>query len=257
MFCTNCGKSIPDESMFCPECGATLKAAAAPAAKPVAPAKKPVAPIAGKPLPLKMIALILTVACAVSMILSYVYVTGTSMENIPAMAVIMGDDIDEVKEMKYEIGEEVEAFEEAYEEIEDDLTSKEKKVVEKAIDVMKGLSKSFSINGIKDLAKVAQEIEDIEFENGYSTDGLADGADEITSVMGVITTITMIFMLLSLALCVLGGLLCKNGLVITGIVFSTLYGLIFCGFLFVILFAAINVATIMVNKKLKAEAEAV
>ncbi len=38
MFCSNCGKEIPDNSLVCPECGATLKSAATAtqAATPVA-----------------------------------------------------------------------------------------------------------------------------------------------------------------------------------------------------------------------------
>lgn len=39
MFCTKCGAQLPDGSVFCSSCGATLNAAAAPAAQPVAPAQ--------------------------------------------------------------------------------------------------------------------------------------------------------------------------------------------------------------------------
>ena len=54
MFCTSCGKNIPDGSVFCPECGASL--GAAPAA--------PVAAVAKKGLNKKTIIIIAAVALA-------------------------------------------------------------------------------------------------------------------------------------------------------------------------------------------------
>lgn len=53
MFCNQCGKELPDDAMFCPECGAKQEAAAAPVvpAAPVAeaPAAAPVAPTPAAP----------------------------------------------------------------------------------------------------------------------------------------------------------------------------------------------------------------
>ncbi|MDY2598225.1 MAG: zinc-ribbon domain-containing protein, partial [Eubacteriales bacterium] len=43
MFCKKCGSQIPDNSAFCPECGAAVSAAQAeqPSNAPMAPAAKP------------------------------------------------------------------------------------------------------------------------------------------------------------------------------------------------------------------------
>lgn len=251
MICPTCGRDIPDGSIFCPECGAILGSAAA------APQPKKEQKVSNNPLakmPLKLVALILTIACAVAFVVSYISVVNTSVENIPIIALVMGDDVDELKEMKGEIGDEIDRFEEACELIEDDLTSKEKKSLEKAADVMKGLSKNFSVNGMKQFAEVMQEIEDIDFIDGYSADGIADEADEILSILDAVTTVVMVVMVFCLILCVLGGLLRSTGLVITGIVFTVLYSLIFCGFLWLVILAAINIAIIVVNKKVKAAA---
>lgn len=65
MFCTNCGKNIPDGSQFCPECGATQEtqpAYAAPAGTYAPPAYTPPATgktvtVAGKTFPAKLLAI--------------------------------------------------------------------------------------------------------------------------------------------------------------------------------------------------------
>jgi uncharacterized protein YbjQ (UPF0145 family) len=41
LFCTNCGKQVPDSSTFCPFCGAAIKAATPPAAPPAGPVGAP------------------------------------------------------------------------------------------------------------------------------------------------------------------------------------------------------------------------
>ena len=269
MFCVNCGKNIPDGSAFCRECGASQQVATIPveqpAPQPIAqqPAPQPIthpapapAPKASAPAPAKLITLIITAVCILSLILSYVYVVNASVEKLPFVKLIMGSDADDFKEMKYEIGEEVDRYEENFEDIEDDLSTKEKKVVENAIDAMKGLSKNFSINGMKKLVSAAEDIEEIEEEYGLYSSGVADGADEVLSVLNAFVIVIVIFMLICMVFCALGGLLRKPGLTIAGLVCCTIYSLVFCGILFFLLFAALNVANIIFCKKVNAEAAA-
>jgi hypothetical protein len=47
MYCKDCGEQIPDDSVFCPECGAKLTVAPAAAAPPSASTPPPASPTAG------------------------------------------------------------------------------------------------------------------------------------------------------------------------------------------------------------------
>jgi len=49
MFCTTCGKQIPDQARFCANCGAAVHPATPIVPPPVLPAEKPVAPVVTAP----------------------------------------------------------------------------------------------------------------------------------------------------------------------------------------------------------------
>lgn len=245
MFCPNCGIDLPDGSPFCPNCGASMEQPVY--ADPYAPAPQAKTGFSGA----KLIALILTVACIVTMVLSYVVVTNTSVEDL-AIIQMADVDTDEIDDMKDDM-------EESYDELKDyckelDLSSKEEKKVDKLLDAYKALSKSISINNLKKAVKAVEEAAEID-EIGDHADALED-MEEASQILNTISTVFLVAMLFCLAFCALGGFFRVRGLVITGLIFSVIYGFVFCGILFVILFAVIDIALCVFIGKAKKEAVA-
>ncbi len=242
MFCPNCRNEVPDGSPACPACG-TPVAASAPVAK-----KSGISTM-------KLIALVLALVSIAALVISYFVVMDTSFEKIPAVSLIMGDDVKEVKEMKKEIKQAYEDANEVFKEAEDELDKKDAKLLKNALKTIKSLSSSFSINNIRGLAEYVKDLEDIKVDGQYVLDpSVADVGDDITDVLDVISTVVLVFMLVCLAFTALGGFLRINGLVITGLIFSALYALIFCGVLFLILFAVVDIALCVVIAKAKKQA---
>lgn len=247
MFCPNCGIDLPDGSPFCPNCGASMEQPVY--ADPYAPAPQPKTGFSGA----KLIALILTVACIVTMVLSYFVAMNTSVEDIPFMkfaADIADADIDELEDMKDQMEESYDDLEEKCDDL--DLSSKDKKKVDKLLDVCKALSKSISINNLK---KAVKAIEDVaEIDEISDEVGSIEDMEESAKIFNTISTVILVAMLFGLAFCALGGFFRVRGLVIVGLIFSALYALIFCGILFVILFAVIDIALCVFIGKAKKEA---
>ena len=78
MFCSNCGREIPDQAVFCPGCGKSVNGAEAPAAAPaeVKPAAAPVTEVIPSHLAL---AIITTLLCCMPLgIVSIVYAAQVS-----------------------------------------------------------------------------------------------------------------------------------------------------------------------------------
>ena len=120
MFCPKCGTQIPDDSTFCSACGNALNTNNAPAAtqpqvqpqvqpQPVAPGygagARPVGKLkfffnvapSNKKL-MSIIALILGLACALSVFLAFGRTTRGSMFEIPLLSLVGGDDLGELQD---------------------------------------------------------------------------------------------------------------------------------------------------------------
>lgn len=241
MLCNKCNNDIPEGVAFCPFCGANPSPANA-----AVPGKKKGFSA------LKLIALVLTLVSVAALVISYFGVLNTSFEKIPAVAMIMGDDVKEVKDLKKEIKQAYEEANESFKEIEDELDKKDAKVANNALKVIKSLSSSFSINNIQKLFDCAKDLEDIKYEGQRVIDSsIVDDAEEMGEVLDIISTVVLIFMLVCLAFCALGGFCRLKGLVITGLIFSALYALIFCGILYLIVFAVVDIALCVVISKSK------
>ena len=202
-----------------------------------------------------MISLLITVVLIVAMFFSYITVLNTSIEKIPFIKMVMntaGDNTEkEFKELKDELGDALDDAEDQYEDIEDDLSKKEQKLVKKLFKVAKKTSKSISINNTKKLADI---MEDIAKEGGAAEDADFFGTSindlkEAKEVLSIASTAVLICMLFALIFSALGGLLKAKALVIVGLVFSAIYCLIFCGFLWLLIIAAVHIALFIFLKK--------
>ena len=265
MFCTKCGKELPDGTAFCTQCGNKLNATAPAPAAPAAPAQsRPVPqPKAGIPaLPFglslnKFLALVLAAVCVLCLVVSYFYIMNTSFEKIPLVSWVVGDDADDLKDAKKELQQIVKNAEKDLDDIEDALTKKEFKVVKNVLSVAKKCSKSVSINNLKALAGAIKDVSKLDSSDiGVLRNIGTTVDDEVTDILGVISTVVLVAMLFALAFTACGGFLKIRGLVITGLIFSLIYGFILCGFLFVLLFAASHIALFIFIGKAKAEAAA-
>lgn len=293
MYCTNCGKSLPDDTIFCTECGTRLNQnpaptpapapapaqEAAPQAEPSAkparsvkialppyqPKERPATPV-GKnsyflnyaPANTRMKALIawgLTALCLIVMLIGYFVTVNTSIEKIPVISIFAdNDDFDAEKEVMSEGMDELEELlEENEDELSDELSKSEMKLVDNLVKAGKKFAKSFSINNTKKVIKAIDAIVTEGLEDELDLDGDLMGLDAIMEVLDVITTVLLIFTLFSVAFTVGGGASRLTPLVAVGLAFSTLNCLIFCGFLVMLLNLAAHICLIVFMTQLNKE----
>lgn len=270
MFCPYCGTNLPDNSQSCSACGASLTPAEpttqVPPTMPTTPA-----PIVSKNKyfstmatpkiqTFSRVAWIVAIVLIVALVGSYFAVLNTSFEKIPVVSLALsaaGADEDEIDEAKDAMKELVEEAEDTIEIYEDELSSGDRKLIEKALKVMEDCADSISLNNINRLSDVADDIVDIEvdganvFEDEF--DSIQEDLEEMLSAISGVILGAMIFVLIFSAL---GGLLRIRGLVITGLVFSVLYTLIFCGVLWLLLIVLIHSVLIYLLSQMNAEYKA-
>lgn len=202
-----------------------------------------------------MLSLILTVVLIATMFLSYIVVLNTSLEKIPFIKLALNSASDnadeEFDEIMDELADEVDDVEDQFEDKKDEFSKKEQKLIKKLIKAAKKTAKSFSISNLKKFANVT---EDIVKEGGLAEEenyfgGTSDDIKDIKDVISVASTAVLICMLFALLFSALGGFLKKKALVIVGLIFSVIYSLIFCGFLMLLLIAAVHVALFIFLKK--------
>jgi len=204
----------------------------------------------------RLIAMILAIVCVLTLVISYFSVLNKSIERIPIVSWILGDVADEIKDSRKEAKDMIEELEEELEDVEDDLSKKELKVAKKALKSIKQLTKAYSINNIKSCAKVMEEVADEDIEGIGFGSVMGSALDGLDVALNIISLPILISMLLSLVFSACGGFLKIKGLVITGMIFSIIYGLVFCGFIFLLLLIAAHVALYIFLGKVKAEANA-
>ena len=266
MFCMKCGKSLPDGSTFCSECGAQLNApvvenqqnafgggftpAPAPAPAPVQEEKKTF--FTGTNIAY-IIVLVLTIIGAVLLATSFSGITSKSIDEFPVISIV-GIDFnnfkDELKESHAQINEEY------YKELMEgsNLNSDQQKAIERFLKSMKSLSKTFSIENLKNLVSASDKVLDKLAENKGVEDAFYinmsfGSADSFaTGLLNAVSTIILIFMLVCLAFNVFGGIFKIKGLVITGLVFSLMYTLIFCSVLLAVAIFIIDIGAVVAIK---------
>ena len=245
MKCRNCGATYPDGTAYCEICGNPLSA------EPVQQEKKKVNLGGFGP---KNLLLILVGVAVLVMFLGHVSLVNTSVENIRPISMLMemSGEEDAFRDAKDEIDELADKIEDQFElredEIEEELGKKGIKLSEKLLKSLEKCADKLSINNFKNLTKAytnLAEVADGEF------DDLEDDIEEIQEIqkgLGVIATGLLIASLLSLLFTVIRGLVRKSGLVIAGLVFSTLFCLIFYNWLFIIANIAVHVVMIKLIK---------
>lgn len=264
MFCPECGTNQPDGTQFCAECGAKFEQAAPTAnVRPgILVNKKEYISTMATPNTKKIAKLlpILVVVCIVVMIFGHISMLHTSIEDIPAVSMLLGDDKDEFEDAKDELDDLLDDVKDTYkyyeDEIEDELDKKELKFIDQLFDDMKACTKTFSISNMKNLIKTVEKVSDTDAADYLDLDDDFDELEEIIAVFDGLTTGMLIASLMSLLFTIIGGLCRVKGLVIAGLIFSTIFCFLMYGWLFVILNAAAHIVLIKfmgdVDKEYKA-----
>ncbi len=283
MFCPECGANLPEGTVFCSECGAsvgTVQPAApqqpvyqqpvpqyAPAGypnyhgAPVNPLSKgdylkqqatPAVKTASK------LVLILLVACLAIMVIGHFTMLNTSIEKIPMVSFaldVAGADMDEFEEVKDELDDELDFLKDEYDLVEDDLdlSKKEEKWVDELFDVMKDCTESISINNVKKLMELAEDLSDTDAAEYLDLDGSLDGLDEINDIIGGLSTGLLFASIFSLLFTIIGALTRVNALVVLGAIGSAIFAAILYGFLFVLLIVAAHIAMVVMLSKVNKE----
>lgn len=240
MNCPSCGTILAEGSTFCPVCGSPIVSTNV---TPPSAAKQSIRQS------LKAAPLILTVLCIVALIVSFFVVINTSIEDLSVLTMlstISGEDLDEFDDIKDQAKANYKEMSAQFEYYEDDLSKKDQKKVEKCLDDFKALSKSLSIQNMKDFVSSAKSVASIDEVEEMGLDEEVEALDDISKILDIVFIVILVFMLICLACCACGGFFRITGLVITGLVFSLLYGLSICGIGFMILFGVIEVALIVV-----------
>lgn len=205
-----------------------------------------------------ILAKIAALVCVLVIVLGYFVAMNTSIEKIPVVRMSMEDtdDFDETTENFEELLEEIEDDMEDYEdELEELLSKKERKQLDKMVDTMKDTARNTSIRNMKRLANIMTEITDDASETLNLKDARAE-LDEATELLNIITTILLGFLIIGLFFTVLGALRNVNGLVVVGAILTTLFCILFCGILLVILNLAAHIALIYLQRQYKKEFKA-
>lgn len=269
MFCPQCGTPNSDQNFVCISCGAPLKegAAAAPAATGMKVKKnKYLATVAPKNVKnLGFAVWILTLVCALAMILSVVSVRNTSLEDIPfvsAALTISGFNYNVMDEAKEELEEGVEELEDILDEYEDELSDREMEILEDTIDAFGAFAKDCSVANFDKILNVIENFDRLDddllddLNINLALDDLYVGKKVIETASTVFNTLLIVSMLLALVWTLFGGGFRNIGLIITGMIFSIFYTLILCGTLYFLLVLAIHIAMIVlvakINKAYKA-----
>lgn len=254
MYCPTCGADLPNGTAVCTNCGTPL----APQADYVEtynpqPAAKPRFSV------LRLISLLLTLVCIGLLITSYFVVMNTSIEDIAFISFVgevSGEGLDEFEDAKDSLEESHRRLEIEIDPYLDDLDSKDEKKVEKCMDDLENLSDSLSLNNANAFLASAKELAESDLVEEYDLEIPVDKIEDISGVLNTVSIVVLFFMLFCLAFCAFGGFFRINGLVIPGLVFSVIYGLIFTGFVFPLLFLACNIALCIFNSKSKNQEQA-
>ncbi len=204
---------------------------------------------------------ILTLLLIAAMVFSFFYVHSISLEEIPIVSVAIEEDpslgksLEEAKDL---LRTQTEKMENTYNNNMDVYSSEEQEIIEEFIEVAFDTAECFSLNNLNKLADVTEKA----FNEAYQSDdelgssnSLMDDINEAREVFDYVSTAVIVCIAVILFFSALGGLFKKKALVIIGLILSVIYCLIFCGYIPLIILAAIHLALIVclgkINKAYK------
>lgn len=253
MFCTKCGTLIP-EGGSCPNCNPVVQAPNTTAQHSVKLSKRQyilqLAPTSVKTF--NLVGIIATILAIVFFVSCYFSVIFSSWENIPFVKLIENTSDLDIDEAKDQMGEFADQIDDSLDKIEEDRVDEElidvTKETQKKID---DLSDSFSIKNLKDFLIVIEEFDDVYSEYPeYNEDPITfDDVNQIENILNIFIYFTFGFVVFCAIFTLFGGFFKKTGLVITGMIFTTLYTLVLCGVLFIVLGLILHILLIVSNVK--------
>lgn len=207
------------------------------------------------------IAKIVALVCVLIMVIGYISAMNTSIEKIPVMSFVLkaSGDAKSFDNVKISARDMMELVEEQVDEHEDELkdimSKKEYRQFEKFLKILSNTTKTISINNLKRLTSSIEKM-NAEVSEKLNLKNSADSLDSVTSVLNTISSLLMAFLVITLVFTILGALFRSDVLVVIGMILTSLYCIIFCGVLFLILNLVAHLAVLYLHKLLKKEYKA-
>lgn len=260
MFCPNCGTNHPDGILFCDKCGTSINAKQTTFsnshATPANPLSKK-AYLSQKATPktktTAKLVLALTILSLVTMMIGHITLLNTSLDKMSIFQI--GNINESFVEMKTDISDTADYYAETFTFFKDSISEKDQSIVEDYIKVMQSCGDNLSISNMTKMAKVTEKLatSDIaeDFDLSRDIDELKESAKALKGFSKGLLISAVIFWLFT----IIGGLCRVRGLVIAGMIFSTIYCFVIYGIIIAILNVIIHIAIIKflgdVNKEYK------
>lgn len=204
---------------------------------------------------------IVALVCVLIMVIGYISAMNTSLEDIPVMSVALSASggtkaFEDVKISAQDMMELVDDKVDEYEdELKDMMSKKEYRQFEKFIKLLSNTTKTISINNLKRLTTSLENM-NAEVTEKLNLKESSEDLSSITSILNTISSVLMIFLIITLVFTVLGALFRSNVMLVIGMILTSLYCLIFCGVLFLILNLVAHIAVLYLQNQLKKEYKA-
>ncbi len=201
---------------------------------------------------------VLGIAAAVLFLIGAFITLNTGLFDIPVVSMALGDMDDE---LDFGDMEEIEdEFDDMLDELEDDLTKKQEKELKNYIKTVKALIKTPSINNIKKFLSESEDIAELlaDIDGSVSDEFVEDliedsGISTVEDVLGTISTVVWVFSLFLALFALLAGFRYSGGFAIAAIIINFLQGILFVGFLHVVIVSACLIAVVVFSKQVKSE----
>lgn len=189
------------------------------------------------------------VLCLVMLLVGVINVKNTGLHKIPVVSIFVPDAKHDTIDMKEPFLDAIDEIEEVVEE--SDLSAKEKAYFESLSDSSKKIVKNVSINSIKNLIDNVKDV-----PNGFDDEldeiaDMLDAVDELQKIIKVVEKVILWFMLIPLALTVLGGLLRSKGWTVFAMITSLPFFFLFGGAVWGVIAIVGYIAQIIIYGKMK------
>ena len=236
MVCSNCGTELAEGTRFCGQCGAPV------IAKNKREYLQNLAP--DKIQRRSKLCKLLAVACVLLMLLSYLVVINTSMENVPIIETVGQGELDTFTDMKEELEDMADALEEGMDEQEDELedmlTKKQIRKLEKFAKALRKAASTLSISNFNTMVRRFEAVAKMEVDEQWDASDELEDIQEVKLVIGVVSGILIVGAVFIALFLFLGGYFHKSVLAILGAIGAFFYCLLGCGLWMVLLTLAVT-----------------